>query len=227
MIDDMSVTLSLRICSVMSRPSRKTRNESGSPSRSISMRLANAVTDSASPGSNCASSTASATARYIEPVSMYSRFSARANIRPSVDLPDPDGPSIAMIVKEATQKPQRLRSTTERRCGSVEANRRQTPASRLYKSDLNPRHVRRAGRLQMIHDNDARRCLASAAFRETLLRIAHRSRLAVVHQPPAKRRYQSAQHTSERHDDWTSAACGHRTNARNNQSRNKARRSST
>src|SRR5436190_23496545 len=39
---------------------------------------------------------ARATARYIAPVSKYSRPSARASARPTVDLPAPAGPSIAI-----------------------------------------------------------------------------------------------------------------------------------
>src|SRR6266545_6775130 len=63
----------------------------------MSILPANEPTATSSPALMLDSSTARATARYIDPVSMYSRFKARASIRPSVDLPAPDGPSMAMI----------------------------------------------------------------------------------------------------------------------------------
>src|SRR6185437_9742456 len=97
--DDIAVTVSVRIWSVTSWPLSKTANEAGSPSRSISIVFASATTASLLPGSTCASITASATARYIEPVSMYRSCNERASMRPSVDLPEPDGPSIAIIIR--------------------------------------------------------------------------------------------------------------------------------
>src|SRR3954465_14203045 len=73
------------------------RNESGSPARSICTRSAREATATSSNSLALDSITANATARYIDPVSMYSSPSSRASIRPSVDLPEADGPSIAII----------------------------------------------------------------------------------------------------------------------------------
>jgi len=44
--------------------------------------------------------TASPTARYIAPVSRYSKFNSLANILPSVDFPAPEGPSMAIIIED-------------------------------------------------------------------------------------------------------------------------------
>src|SRR5262245_20817981 len=107
---------------------------------------------------------ASATARYIEPVSMYSSLNACANMRPSVDLPEPDGPSIAMII--FTQTRRTLRLITKRPCVSVASNRRPAQRVRLYRIDPDRRRARRADRHQTIHDSDADQRPASGAYRE-------------------------------------------------------------
>src|SRR5712691_9788634 len=68
--EDVTDMSSSRMRSVTSRPSSVTRNESGSPARSISMLSASVPTVTSSVSFVLVSSTATATARYIEPVSM-------------------------------------------------------------------------------------------------------------------------------------------------------------
>ena len=77
----------MRIASVTSRPSTFTRSPT-------SIAIASATRAGSSPRS----SAASATARYIAPVSRYVNPSRSATARATLDLPAPAGPSMAMTM---------------------------------------------------------------------------------------------------------------------------------
>ena len=82
-----SVTSGVRIASVTSRPSSRTRSPTSMSSRA-------ATSAGGSPAR-----AASATQRYIAPVSRYVKPSRSATARATVDLPAPAGPSMAMTMR--------------------------------------------------------------------------------------------------------------------------------
>ncbi len=83
---------------MMSSPFNFTKRLSGSPINSTFEFSAISTTSASLFGEIPFCKTANATARYIAPVSRYSRFSFFASILPSVDFPAPEGPSMAIII---------------------------------------------------------------------------------------------------------------------------------
>jgi hypothetical protein len=92
------VTSGPRISTEASTPSTVTFGPSGTSSRVSTID----ATASVSSGSRPRRMAAKATARYIAPVSRWSSPSRLASVRATVDLPDPDGPSMAITLTAAT-----------------------------------------------------------------------------------------------------------------------------
>ena len=103
--DTAALTSGPRMASVMSVPSATTR----SPTSRSSVR-ATPATASVSAVSIPRRSTAQATERYMAPVSRRLTPSRAARARDSVDLPDPAGPSMAMVTEPLTAAPPASRS---------------------------------------------------------------------------------------------------------------------
>src|ERR1700685_77218 len=82
---------------VTSSPSRKTRWPSSSARKSMRVSCASVTSASAASGEILWRSAFNASARYIAPVSTYTYPSNAATRRASVLLPEPTGPSIAII----------------------------------------------------------------------------------------------------------------------------------
>src|SRR5262249_14328538 len=93
----------------------------------------------------------SAIARYIEPVSRYSRSNSFASKRPKVDLPLADGPSIAIIIV-LKQKPRTPHWIATLRRGSVLSSFHSLPADRLLKNGSDLPYSRQTSRPQMPGD---------------------------------------------------------------------------
>ena len=83
--------------------------------------LANSVIALASENSSSCRKAATATARYIAPVSKCGRLSSAANALATVDLPEPAGPSIAATPTTSVNGAAlgRKSSSTEKKSGNV------------------------------------------------------------------------------------------------------------
>lgn len=103
---DRLVDLGVRMTEVTSVPSMNTRRGIGSLpscSKAISHVRASSPSAAASARSIPSSSAFHAIARYIAPVSKHEKPSLRATALATVDLPAPEGPSIATILEQAFQ----------------------------------------------------------------------------------------------------------------------------
>ena len=105
--DAASEASAVRIASVTSRPSSRTRSP-----RSIS------IFSAVSPAGPPFSETASPTQRYIAPVSRYVKPSRSATARATVDFPAPAGPSMAMTMSDHSTKSSNERTTMSAWSGS-------------------------------------------------------------------------------------------------------------
>src|SRR5438034_3213355 len=156
------LTWGVRICEVTSSPSRRMRSRSPGM-KSMRTREARSSRAASSRVPIPARSAARAMARYIAPVSMWGMLSARATRRPVVDLPTPEGPSMAtMSGLSGTAEPATFRRTRCRKLLSRSRPRRRPPRFRR------PRFFHRRQHLHF-----ARRELAPHSGRE--LRIGDRS----------------------------------------------------